>query len=466
MSWYNPTDSYAPPSSPGSSPETLPADSSPASSPGIEPLDLEDEPPALDPFAGASGSRRVKRVNMSPNDRDEDQRAFKKARYVPRNGLQSLTQEDRIWADESTRAYEEHWRIFHLAGKDLTRVDTQFIRDLKSMVVLPSPEQAAGPSRKSSFESNGRKFDHQAPEIAARQIRRTFSRQESKNSAILPGERDENIHLYLAKNRITKLPNELWTLEHLTILSLRGNKITYLPPEIGNLKNLRDLNVSANRFKYLPSELNNLTSLVSIHVHPNKLFLEPPPTQRQRPVSEVECVMPSSVPSLVELCLRVLASPPTEDMQLKLNNEEAPPKNVLEYYLPLDHKFMGTISQPLLKTLDACSPGWIPREMIFQARDCEDESMDVNGIGRCANPNHTSLFVHHAEQRYSWEASVAGLSLGGVAPFRWRGCCRGCLSFLDVEEKAEEEEEEDALEIQLQLEPVAFDGTLPGFEDD
>jgi hypothetical protein len=345
-----------------------------------------------------------------------------------------------------------------------------------------NPEKVAGPSRKSSFESTGRKFDHQAPAIAARQIRRTFSRQESKNSAILPGENDENIHLYLAKNRITMLPKELWTLEHLTILSLRGclqfdslkvaersraggNKITYLPPEIGTLKNLRDLNVSANRLKYLPFELNYLTSLVSINVHPNKLFLESPPSKRQRHVSEPEYVMPSSVPSLVELCLRVLASPPTEDMQLKLNKDKLPPQNVLEWYLPLEPQVLPAISQPLLKTLDACSPGWIPREMIIQARDCEDESMHVNGIGRCANPNHTSLFVHHAEQRYSWEASMAGLSLGGVAPVRWRGCCRGCLSFLD--EHAEEEEE--TLEIncvQLELEPVAFDGTLPGFEDD
>ncbi|KAJ2918635.1 hypothetical protein MD484_g1755, partial [Candolleomyces efflorescens] len=462
MSWYNPTDSYAPPSSPGSSPATLPADSSPASSPGMEPLSLEDEPPALDPFAGAFGSRRVKRTNISFNDSDEDERTFKKARRVSRDGKRTLTEDD-IWADEGTRAYEENSRIFHLAGKDLTRVDTQFIRDLKKMRL--NPEKVAGPSRKSSFESTGGKFDHQAPAIAARQIRRTFSRQESKNSAILPGEKDENIHLYLAKNWITKLPKELWTLEHLTILSLRGNKITYLPPEIGTLKNLRDLNVSANRLRYLPFELNYLTSLVSINVHPNKLFLEPPPSKRHRPVCEPEYVMPSSVPSLVELCLRDLASPPTEDMQLKLNKENQPPQNVLEWYLPLEPQVLAAISQPLLKILDACSPGCVPKEMIVQARDCEDESMHVNGIGRCANPNHTSLFVHHAEQRYSWEASMAGLSLGGVAPVRWRGCCRGCLGFLD--EDAEEEEE--TLEIncvQLELEPVALDGTLPGFEYD
>jgi hypothetical protein len=114
MSWHNPTDYYAPSSSPGSSPASLPADSSPASSPGIEPYYLEDEPPALDPFAGASGSRRVKRANISFNDSDEDQRTFKKARYFTRNGQQSLTEED-LWADEATRAYEENSRIFHLA---------------------------------------------------------------------------------------------------------------------------------------------------------------------------------------------------------------------------------------------------------------------------------------------------------------------------------------------------------------
>jgi hypothetical protein len=44
------------------------------------------------------------------------------------------------------------------------------------------------------------------------------------------------------------------------------------------------------------------------------------------------------------------------------------------------------------------------------------------------------VFVRHAEERYTWEETVAGLSVGveGGVPVLWRGCSVGCLSFLDA----------------------------------
>jgi hypothetical protein len=102
--------------------------------------------------------------------------------------------------------------------KELTRINTQFIRDLTSMVVLPNldPPRCEAPASKPQPRQTPA-----APAVAARQVRRTFSRHESKNSVLLPGEKDENIHLYLEQNLITKIPSDLWRLENLTILSLR-----------------------------------------------------------------------------------------------------------------------------------------------------------------------------------------------------------------------------------------------------
>lgn len=67
-----------------------------------------------------------------------------------------------------------------------------------------------------------------------------------------------NPQLYLSSNRLRSLPNELFNLSHLTVLSLRNNKLTELPPAIANLKNLVELNIAGNRLKWLPYELLEL----------------------------------------------------------------------------------------------------------------------------------------------------------------------------------------------------------------
>jgi Leucine-rich repeat (LRR) protein len=64
--------------------------------------------------------------------------------------------------------------------------------------------------------------------------------------------------LFLQKNLLRKLPAEIWTLEYLTVLSLRQNKLTYIPASIGRLRHLRELNLACNRLRYLPWELLGL----------------------------------------------------------------------------------------------------------------------------------------------------------------------------------------------------------------
>jgi len=80
----------------------------------------------------------------------------------------------------------------------------------------------------------------------------------------------------LSNNRLVRAPSALFSLEHLTYLSLRNNQITKLPPSISELRNLRELNLSLNRLHYLPGELLRLlefpSALSSLHVHPNPFW--------------------------------------------------------------------------------------------------------------------------------------------------------------------------------------------------
>ena len=80
------------------------------------------------------------------------------------------------------------------------------------------------------------------------------------------------------------------------------------------------------------------------------------------------------------------------------------------------------------------------------------EEEDACGVSACPSPFHShprggggggpappSVYVRHAEERWTWEEVVAGVRVGaeGVhgdgdrVPVRWRGCARGCLGFLD-----------------------------------
>lgn len=68
-------------------------------------------------------------------------------------------------------------------------------------------------------------------------------------------------HLYLHRNKITVVPQEITQLLNLTTLTLDYNNITHLPPEIGHLKNLVNLNISYNPLKVLIPEIGELENL-------------------------------------------------------------------------------------------------------------------------------------------------------------------------------------------------------------
>ncbi|KAM0342807.1 hypothetical protein ACHAPU_009171 [Fusarium lateritium] len=89
-------------------------------------------------------------------------------------------------------------------------------------------------------------------------------------------QKDPELKIYMAQNRLTRVPGAIFDLTYLTILSLRHNKLTELPPAIAKLRHLKELNVSQNRLRHLPVELLDLfasdSKLDTLVVHPNPFW--------------------------------------------------------------------------------------------------------------------------------------------------------------------------------------------------
>lgn len=71
-------------------------------------------------------------------------------------------------------------------------------------------------------------------------------------------QKDPELKIYLARNRLWRLPGTLFDLSFLTVLSLRDNKLSGLPASISKLTNLRELNVAQNKLRSLPPQLLDL----------------------------------------------------------------------------------------------------------------------------------------------------------------------------------------------------------------
>ncbi|KAF2842758.1 hypothetical protein M501DRAFT_1012156 [Patellaria atrata CBS 101060] len=67
-----------------------------------------------------------------------------------------------------------------------------------------------------------------------------------------------SLKIFLSGNMLRTLPQELFNLDNLTVLSLRNNELTELPPLIFRLRNLVELNIARNLLRWLPWELLHL----------------------------------------------------------------------------------------------------------------------------------------------------------------------------------------------------------------
>jgi hypothetical protein len=83
------------------------------------------------------------------------------------------------------------------------------------------------------------------------------------------------LQIYLSGNSLSSLPCELFSLDNLTVLSLRNNNLGVLSPHISNLRNLVELNIAGNGLRYLPWEFLDLVrgeNLQSLTALPNPLL--------------------------------------------------------------------------------------------------------------------------------------------------------------------------------------------------
>ncbi|OAA54922.1 Leucine Rich Repeat domain protein [Cordyceps fumosorosea ARSEF 2679] len=98
-------------------------------------------------------------------------------------------------------------------------------------------------------------------------------------------QKDPELKIYLARNRLRRLPGSLFDLAFLTVLSLRDNKLSDIPASIAKLTNLRELNLAQNKLRTLPLQLLDLIGPTG---RLKKLMLFPNPfAQPDRAIGDV-----------------------------------------------------------------------------------------------------------------------------------------------------------------------------------
>ncbi|PNY27506.1 Uncharacterized protein TCAP_02572 [Tolypocladium capitatum] len=167
-------------------------------------------------------------------------------------------------------------------------------------------------------------------------------------------QKEPELKVYLAMNRLKRIPGALFDLTHLTILSLRGNKLTDLPPAISKLRNLKQLNVSQNRLRCLPAELLSLLklggNLRNLVLHPNPFYEPDKPFEHDR--DRREAVVDDTKPELYFFTWRLGRSP----LQLSDSRGEV-----------LSHFKLLSTSMPQKIAVDASgdAPSELPVSSIF-----------------------------------------------------------------------------------------------------
>lgn len=207
-------------------------------------------------------------------------------------------------------------------------------------------------------------------------------------------QKDPELKIYLAQNRLTRVPGALFDLTYLTTLSLRGNKLSELPPAISRLHNLRELNVSQNRLRHLPVELLDLfdwgSKLKTLVLYPNPFF------KPEHDLESLGMMGTQNPPTILEfdkrdgreklippLMSRSLGRSPTQlsnTMGRVLSDFRLPPNYAVQS-LPMEtsndedaQREMSTSSQASEVSADISNPTKVPSLLEVALRACYESS--------------------------------------------------------------------------------------------
>ncbi|KAJ4135861.1 hypothetical protein NW768_003463 [Fusarium equiseti] len=202
-------------------------------------------------------------------------------------------------------------------------------------------------------------------------------------------QKEPELKIYMAQNRLTRVPGAIFDLTYLTILSLRHNKLTEIPHGIGKLQHLKELNVSQNRLRHLPVELLDLfasdSKLDTLVVHPNP-FWQPNRTLQDAEEKSDNVLFShtegesSSVPNLVS---RALGRSPSQ-------LSDTAGRIFSEFKFPTDHR-------QLTLPVDEGEPEFSPSSSISSMT----ESQRLQGASRVPSLLETALRACYSSTQLS-----------------------------------------------------------------
>lgn len=185
--------------------------------------------------------------------------------------------------------------------------------------------------------------------------------------------------------------------------------------------------------KYLPAEIEKLP-LQKLNLHPNR-WLSCPGDGAENTLSPLQTQF--VVPTLSELCIRILLSFPAGSKNTLLEQTETihgfsgiVPDHYLKYFTLTCRK--PTVAPPPLLPLDRTPPSSPIRRP--QRHEENDPNYDLR-FSVCPNREHgigvRKTFIKPAEIRYRWVKKIGSAETGGLVPLEYRGCEIGCLNFLE-----------------------------------
>ncbi|KAF2710370.1 hypothetical protein K504DRAFT_260228 [Pleomassaria siparia CBS 279.74] len=165
------------------------------------------------------------------SDEEEEQQPLLAPRVVP-NVKDSVRDRERIRRETSRMSFGEaliyndiqkgvvnNKTVYVLRGLNLSDSEIRHVGEL-NQVIQPPPDPGADVPEEGQYRS-------MVPEI----------------------------RINLDANLLSRLTLSLFSLKHLTRLTLRGNNIHELPPQIAQLRSLKELDVNWNPISYLPAEI-------------------------------------------------------------------------------------------------------------------------------------------------------------------------------------------------------------------